>query len=142
MLDKERRQVLAREMGILFKDDLVKDALSPSQVEARVKRSVDVFSSAPVLVLVCGEMAGTMDNYPDSHRRDAESTMFIQSVANGISYFMLTAHAYGLATSWYCAPLFAKTTVREVLHLPPTWEPQPFVTLGYPTDFPIRPPKR
>jgi len=142
VVDKERRQTLAKEMGILFRDDLAKTGLSPSQVQVRVKHSVDVFTSAPVLVLVCGETAGTMDVYPDDSRRAAESTMFIQSIANAICYFMLAAHACSLATSWYCAPLFAKTTVRDVLHLPPAWDPQAFVTVGYPTGAPLTPPAR
>ncbi len=142
LIDNERRITLARELGTLFRDDLQKSKLSPSQVDVRVANSVRVFTSAPVLVLVCGDTSGTMDVYPDRNRQDAETTMFVQSVANGICYFLLAAHACGLATSWYCAPLFAKATVREVLHLPPTWEPQAFVTLGYPQGDPILPSKR
>jgi coenzyme F420-0:L-glutamate ligase/coenzyme F420-1:gamma-L-glutamate ligase len=142
IIDKERRQTLAREMGSSFRDDLTKSKFSPSEIEARVAHSIKVFTSAPVLILVCGETAGTMDLYPDRNRQDAEITMLVQSVANGICYFTLAAHACGLASSWYCAPLFAKATVREVLHLPPTWDPQAFVTLGYPQGAPISPPKR
>ncbi len=142
IIDKERRQTLSREMGILFRDDLQKSKFSPSQADARVACSVSAFTNAPVLVLVCAETAGTMDLYPDRNRQDVETTMLVQSVANGICYFMLAAHASGLACSWYCAPLFTKAIVREVLHLPPTWEPQAFVTLGYPQGDPIPPPAR
>ncbi len=142
IIDNARRHTLARELALLFRDDLQKSKLTPSLVDARVANSVRVFTSAPVLVLVCGETSGTMDAYPDRTRQEAETTMFVQSVANGICYFMLAAHACGLATSWYCAPLFTKATVREVLHLSPTWEPQAFVTLGYPKGDPIPPPAR
>ncbi len=142
IMDKNRRAFLAREMGILFRTDLSKTDQSPSGIDASVNHSIEVFTRAPVLVVVCGETAGTMDVYPEEIRRGAEMTMLIQSVANGVCYFMLAAHACGLATSWYCAPLFAKAIVREVLHLPPTWDPQAFITLGYPQSGPITPPAR
>jgi len=33
-----------------------------------------------------------------------------------------------------CAPLFAPDLVRQALDLPPAWQPQALITLGYPAE--------
>ena len=40
----------------------------------------------------------------------------------------------GLAACWMCAPLFCPEVVRASLDLPPAWQPQGLVTLGFPAD--------
>jgi F420 biosynthesis protein FbiB-like protein len=143
VLDADLRQKLAKAMGERFRKDLTQDGVPPREVSARIHHSILTFSNAPALVVICGCTECTLDAYPDGPRQLAEGIMFTQSVANATCYFLLAAHAHGLATSWYCAPLFAKETVREVLKLLPTLEPQAFVTLGYPCgDLPAAPPRK
>ena len=45
---------------------------------------------------------------------------------------MIAAHALRLASYWISAPLFCADTVREGLELPPEFEPQALVVVGYP----------
>ncbi len=75
-----------------------------------------------------------MDNYPDLRRQKAEYVMAVQSVAASIQNLLLTAHAEGLGTCWFCAPLFCKKIVKDILKIPKNIEPQAFVTLGYPKE--------
>jgi nitroreductase len=54
---------------------------------------------------------------------------------------LLAAHAEGLGACWMCAPLFAPDVVRQVLDLPPNWEPQGLVLIGHAAG-PTRPRRR
>ena len=71
-----------------------------------------------------------------------ERDLAIQSFGAAIQNLLLTAHAAGLGACWYCAPGFCKETVREVLKIPDSVEPQAFVILGYPAETPSVPPKK
>ncbi|HMF30069.1 MAG TPA: nitroreductase family protein [Candidatus Lokiarchaeia archaeon] len=132
VIDPDRKQRLVSELSARFREDLVNDGMPAKEIEVRVQHSIHTFSAAPVLIVVCGWTEDTLDEYPDAIRQLAERIMYTQSVANGTCYLLLAAHACGLASCWYCAPLFAKDVVREVLDLPLTMDPLAFVTLGYP----------
>jgi nitroreductase len=73
-----------------------------------------------------------MDVYADSRRARAEYLMAVQSVALAVQNLLLAAQAEGLGACWMCAPLFCGETVAAALDLPPGWQPQSLVTLGYP----------
>jgi coenzyme F420-0:L-glutamate ligase/coenzyme F420-1:gamma-L-glutamate ligase len=60
--------------------------------------------------------------------------MAVQSVALACQNLLLTAHVYGLSACWMCAPLFVPQLVRSTLDLPPAWEPQALITIGYPAE--------
>ena len=60
--------------------------------------------------------------------------MAAQSTAMALQNLLLAAHADGLGACWMCAPLFCPGAVRQALDLPPGWEPQALVTLGFPVD--------
>ena len=62
--------------------------------------------------------------------------MSIQSVAAAAAQLLLAAHAEGLGASWICWPLFTPETVRGVLELPASWEPQAMFFIGYPAEHP------
>ena len=49
---------------------------------------------------------------------------------------MVAAHAEGLASFWISAPLFCPDAVREALDLPPEYEAQALVSIGYPASDP------
>jgi coenzyme F420-0:L-glutamate ligase/coenzyme F420-1:gamma-L-glutamate ligase len=85
--------------------------------------------------VVCMTMAD-MDRYPDARRTRAERIMGIQSVAMAGQNLLLAAHALGVGACWMCAPLFCPDTVAKALNLPPGWEAQGLVTLGYPEGQP------
>lgn len=127
------REALARAMGERLFCDLIADGVPADAAEDDVRRSYVRLVAAPVLVVVCLTLAD-MDVYPDARRRDAERTMAVQSVAMAGQNLMLAACAVGLGACWMCAPLFCPDTVRSVLALPPDWEPQGVIALGYPVD--------
>jgi F420 biosynthesis protein FbiB-like protein len=124
---------LAVAMGEGLRADRLRDGDPLDLVEADRARSFARLTGAPTLVLVCLSMAD-MDRYPDARRSQAERIMAVQGTAMAAQNLLLAAHAAGLGACWICAPLFCPETVGRVLALPPDWEPQGIVTLGYPAD--------
>ena len=132
---------LARAMAACWKRDLIKDGVSENDCKNLVETSVKHFSNAPLLVIPCLTMAG-MHQYPDKKRKKIEFLMGVQSVAAAIENMLLAADSMGLGACWFCAPLFCPDTVRKVLKLPPNFEPQALVTLGYPAFRPEAPSRK
>ena len=131
--DAGDRAGLARAMGARLRRDLQADNAPPPVIEADVRRSYERLTGAPVLVLLCLSMQ-EMDVYPDARRRSAEHTMAVQGTAMAGQNLLLAAHALGLGACWMCAPLFCPEVVAAELELPPDWQPQGLVTLGWPAQ--------
>lgn len=129
----EARMRLARTMGAQLRADLLADGVSPSVIEQDVMRSYQRITSAPVGIVACLSMQ-EMDTYPDARRNQAERWMAGQAVAAAIQNLLLRATELGLGACWMCAPLFCAQAVRDILRLPPDWEPQALITLGHPAD--------
>ena len=102
----------------------------PEAIEKDVANSRLRIASAPAVIAVCCTLSD-MDRYPDARRAEAERLMAVQSTAMAVQNLLLLAHAEGLAACWMCAPLFCPETVRTALALPPDWQPQALITLGY-----------
>lgn len=124
---------LAAAMGARLRADRTADGDDPAEIERDVARSYARLTGAPVVIVACLSMV-EMDRYPDAHRAQNELIMAAQSTAMAAQNLLLLAHAEGLAACWICAPLFAPELVRETLALPPDWEPQGLITLGYPAE--------
>jgi F420 biosynthesis protein FbiB-like protein len=135
--DDDTQTRLADAMNAVLRADLAADGLPPDQIEARAARRRERLTRAPVLILLCITMAD-MHDYPDQKRRRAEWVMATQSLALAGQNLLLAAHAEGLGACWLCAPLFCPDVVRDTLGLPPDWEPQAFISLGWPAEAPIR----
>ena len=60
------------------------------------------------------------------------------SVALAGQNLLLAAHAEGLGACWLCAPLFCPDVVRDTLGLPEDWQPQAFISLGWPDEVPSK----
>jgi coenzyme F420-0:L-glutamate ligase/coenzyme F420-1:gamma-L-glutamate ligase len=132
---KERQERLADAMNVALRADLTADGLSPEGIQTQASRRRDRLTRAPVLILLCMTMAD-MDDYPDPKRRQAEWTMATQSLALAGQNLLLAAHAEGLGACWLCAPLFCPDVVRDSLGLPAHWQPQAFISLGWPAESP------
>lgn len=128
---------LADAMNAVLRADLAADGLPPDQIEAQATRRRARLTRAPVLILLCITMAD-MHDYPDEKRSRAEWVMATQSLALAGQNLLLAAHAEGLGACWLCAPLFCPDVVRDTLGLPPDWEPQAFISLGWPAEAPIK----
>jgi F420 biosynthesis protein FbiB-like protein len=124
-------------MGERLRADRLRDGDALAMIERDIARSKSRIQTAPACMIVCLTME-IMDIYLDQHRANAERIMAVQSTAMALENMLLAAHAGGLGTSIMCAPLFCPETVVEVLDLPPGWEPQALVTIGYP-DAPPKP---
>ncbi len=124
-------------MGQRLRADRIGDGDPLADIERDVARSFARITGAPVLVVVCLSMAD-MDSYPDAKRSQAEQTMAVQSVAMAAQTLWLAAHAAGLGACWLCAPLFVPNLVQQTLKLPPDWQPQGLLTLGWPAERKIK----
>jgi coenzyme F420-0:L-glutamate ligase/coenzyme F420-1:gamma-L-glutamate ligase len=131
--DPGDRRLLADRMAARLAADLRADGVDEAAIAKDTERSRLHLTGAPVLVLVCLTMTG-MDAYPDTQRQSAEHAMAVQSAAMAGQNLLLMAHAEGLGACWMCAPLFCPDTVRQALNLPPDYEPQGVIGLGYPAE--------
>ena len=124
---------LAAAMGERLRRDLAADGLDAAAIERDAGRAYGRISGAPLLILLCLTLAD-MDDYPDARRRGHEMTMAVQSAAMAGQNLLLAAHALGLGACWLCAPLFCPDVVSATLALPPDWQPQGLITVGYPAE--------
>lgn len=135
------KRKLAEAMASRWEKDMSKNGVPSENRESRIKTSVEQFTNAPIVIIVCLTME-EMDKYPDKQRQKTEHIMAVQSVAAAIENMLLAAHAEGLGSCWYCAPLFCPDTVRNVLKIPRHVEPQALITIGYPVNKPNPPPRK
>lgn len=129
----EAKRRLADAMAARLAADLRADGVPEDAIAADTGRSRRRLTGAGALIVVCMTMAD-MDTYPDARRRSFEHTMAVQGVAMAAQNLLLAAHAEGLGAVWMCAPLFCQDTVRAALDLPPDFEPQGVIALGYPAE--------
>jgi F420 biosynthesis protein FbiB-like protein len=129
---------LVQAMSAEFEKDLTADGLEVDEINQRLTRSRDRILQAPVAIVLCYH-PGDMDSYTDSRRQHFEDLMGIQSTALAGGTLLLAAHAEGLGGVWMCAPIFAAEAVRGSLGLPPEWQPQALLLLGYPARQPETP---
>lgn len=138
--DPDVKRELAKTMASRWDKDMSKNGVPLEDRESLIKTSVKRFTNAPILIIVCLTME-EMDKYPDRRRQKIEYIMAVQSVAAAIENMLLAAHAEGLGSCWFCAPLFCQDVVRKVLRVPRYVEPQALVTLGYSAER-LEPPPR
>ena len=136
MLESDRsRKRLAEAMGAAWREDLERDGVSDTQIAKLLSRSQRQIESAPALILACIVAEG-LRQWPDQKRRRAEFRMAVQSIGCALENIMVAANAEGLASYWISAPLFCPDAVREALDLPPEYEAQALVSIGYPASEP------
>ncbi len=129
--EKAKKEGLARAMGAKLRADLEADGLPKPVIEEDVGRSFQRISTAPLMILLCMTVSD-MDTYPDERRSAYERTMAIQSTAMAGQNILLMASSLGLGACWMCAPLFCPDLVGAALDLPPDWQAQGMITVGYP----------
>jgi coenzyme F420-0:L-glutamate ligase / coenzyme F420-1:gamma-L-glutamate ligase len=133
------KRELAEAMADAWAADVEKD---DGKIDANMRRErVDRFANAPSLILGCTVMDG-LRKFSDQKRQMFERDLAQQSLGASIQNLLLTATALGFGACWFCAPGFCKETVRKVLGIPDTVEPEAFVIIGYPAEMPLLPPKK
>jgi coenzyme F420-0:L-glutamate ligase/coenzyme F420-1:gamma-L-glutamate ligase len=137
--DAPAKRRLAQAMAETWTADMTKDGL---KIDDETRRSrIDRFGSAPVLIVASMFMEG-MAKQPDAERQSIERDLAMASLGAAMQNLLLAASAEGLGACWFCAPAFCKDTVRKVLGIPADVEPQALVTLGYPAEHPLVPPRK
>ena len=142
ILSAEARAALTDAMGERWRQDLARDGVPEARIRRLLDRSRARLAAAPVLILA-GVESHAQRPWPDQRRQRAEELMFVQSLGAAIQSLMLAAHARGLGSYWLSAPLFCPEAVRLALDLPPDFQPQALIALGYPRKglrLPPRPP--
>jgi coenzyme F420-0:L-glutamate ligase/coenzyme F420-1:gamma-L-glutamate ligase len=135
------REKLINRMNEKLKSDLKEDGKGESYIKKKINKTRGQFLESPLLLLLCLEKED-LEIYPDEKRNQNEFILGVQSISTSATYLLLALENEGLAACWYCAPLFAKGIVKEVLQLPPTLVPMAFFTVGYPKESKIKPPYR
>ncbi|MBB2909701.1 coenzyme F420-0:L-glutamate ligase/coenzyme F420-1:gamma-L-glutamate ligase [Streptosporangium becharense] len=114
--------------------DLRGDGFSAESIARRVRRG-DVLRAAPYLVVPCLVMDGS-HTYRDERRNTAEREMFVVAAGAGVQNFLVQLAVEGLGSAWVSSTMFCRDVVREVLDLPPDWDPMGAVAIGHPAAPP------
>ncbi len=128
---------LAEALTAQMEADMRAGGADEKAIAARVARSRRRIDEAPLIVMLNLD-AGLCPDADDPR----EHHMAVQSVAMVGLQILLAAHAEGLGGVWVCWPLYAPEATRRALGLPPTWQPQGMLFLGYPAEAPLPPPRR
>jgi len=132
------KRKLAEVMASQWNKDMNKNGVPEENRESLIKTSIERFTNAPIIIVACMTMED-MNKYLDERRQKIEYLMAVQSVAAAIENMLLAAHAEGLGSCWFCAPLFCQDAVREVLKIPRYVETQALITIGYSINKPNPP---
>jgi coenzyme F420-0:L-glutamate ligase/coenzyme F420-1:gamma-L-glutamate ligase len=124
------RKKLINKMNKKYKSDLKKDGKSKSQIKKRIQKTRTQFIDSPFLILLCLDKED-LEKYPDKERIKNEYLLGVQGISASATYLLISFEIMGLSACWYCAPLFAKKVVREVLNLAKNIVPMAFFTVGY-----------
>jgi len=136
-----KRENLIKMMNRKLREDLIKDNKPEQFIRKKIEKTKKNFINAPYLILICLDRKG-LEQYSESERTQNEFIMGIQSVSASTIYFLLAVESKGLASCWYCAPLFTKEVIKETFNLPSSYFPAAFITVGYPSKKPKIPQRK
>lgn len=127
---KSNRQKLGEALTKKMRLDMKARGSPQAEIDKRVLISLRRIDEAPLIILLCRDMAAIRKDEPE------EVTMGVQSVAIAGFQILLAAHAESLGGNWICWPLYAQDEARDSLDLPKSWEPQAMIFLGYADETP------
>lgn len=134
--NKNSKYRFAKATADEYKQDLISDGLSNEKRNKIIERSINIFSNAPVLIVVCLSMKD-FPRYSDRRRQDIERVLGVQSVSAAIQNMLLSAHLENLGACWRCAPAYAGESIKREFGLADDLEPIAVITLGHPAESPV-----
>jgi coenzyme F420-0:L-glutamate ligase/coenzyme F420-1:gamma-L-glutamate ligase len=129
LTDGTRRRALLDAMQEAWRADLSADGKPAAQIERRLARG-QILYDAPEVVIPFMVPDGA-HHYPDAARTSAEHTMFTVAVGAAVQALLVGLAVRGVGSCWIGSTIFAPAVVREVLQLPPDWEPLGAIAIGY-----------
>jgi coenzyme F420-0:L-glutamate ligase/coenzyme F420-1:gamma-L-glutamate ligase len=141
LINPEAKSCLVNDITAKFRRDMTTDGAPDAEIVGRVERTIRRVNDAPVIIVLCQDVT-QVNPQPDAVRQQVELTMGTQSVALAGLQLLLAAHIEGLGGTWICWPLFAPDETRRALNLPPEWEPQGMLFMGYPAENPDLPERK
>lgn len=102
------------------------------------------FENAPVTIVPLFRALTVLSNLTTNQLSDDDARAIramerdsgLIGTSLAIENLLLAAHAAGLGASGMTGPLVAVTELRELLHVPPSWEIAALVPIGYPDETP------
>lgn len=135
------KQILAKAMADAWINDLSQKATIGDNHQRRVSFSIKRFSTAPIVIVACLSLEN-MKKHSDTPQWGIERDLAIQSLGAAVQNLLLSASGNNLGACWFSAPIFCKDTVRQVLAIPKTVEPQAIILMGYPDEKPDKKPRK
>lgn len=132
------RESLIKKMNSKLKEDLIQEGKSDNYIFKKINKTRNQFLNSPYLILLCMDSHDLKTN-SDSARDFNEYIMGVQSISASATYLLLAFENLGVSACWYCAPLFAKQIIKDVLKLPSSFVPMAFFTVGYSTKTTQKP---
>jgi coenzyme F420-0:L-glutamate ligase/coenzyme F420-1:gamma-L-glutamate ligase len=132
LTDGTRRRALLDAMREAWRADLTADGKPAAQIERRLARG-QILYDAPEVVIPFMVPDGA-HHYPDPARTSAEHTMFSVAVGAAVQALLVGLAVRGVGSCWIGSTIFAPAVVREILQLPPDWEPLGAIAIGYPIE--------
>ena len=132
LTDGTRRRALLDAMREAWRADLSADGKPAAQIDRRLARG-QILYDAPEVVIPFMVPDGA-HHYPDPARTNAEHTMFTVAVGAAVQALLVGLAVRGVGSCWIGSTIFAPAVVREILQLPPDWEPLGAIAIGYPLE--------
>ena len=134
LTDPHRRIDLLDRMKQAWRTDLAADGRAADAIERRVNRGQILYDAPEVLIPVL--VPEGAHHYPDAARTAAEHTMFTVAAGAAVQGLLVALAVRGLGSCWIGSTIFAPDIVRDVLELPPDWQPLGAVAIGHPSEPP------
>ncbi len=132
LADPDRRNELLDRMKQAWRADLTGDGKLAESIEKRVTRGQLLYDAPEVLIPFL--VPDGSHTYPDPARTQAEHTMFTVAVGAAVQALLVALAVRGVGSCWIGSTIFAPDIVREVLELPPDWEPLGAIAVGFPIE--------